>query len=82
MNENYYALAVAIINGCTPEHAFEMLDTGHITKKYDKDQSEAAEMAAIKAQGLTYKQIGEIFGISDQAAYRRIRRYKERCGKQ
>jgi hypothetical protein len=28
MNDNYYALAICIICKCTPEEAFDLLETG------------------------------------------------------
>lgn len=36
------------------------------------------EMAAMREDGMVYKDIGECFGLSASAAYARIKRYKER----
>lgn len=78
MNYNYYALTVSIIKGCTCEQAFELMETGHLRKgkifNTDNLNGDIVEMIDLKASGFTYKQIGEMFSISDGAVYTRIRR--------
>lgn len=74
LDYNYAALAVAILRGCSVEHAFELLENPEIrTPKFTDDDIE--DMVKLK-QEYTYKQIGEIYGLSRSAVYNRIRRYK------
>jgi DNA-directed RNA polymerase specialized sigma24 family protein len=35
------------------------------------------EMIRMKLQGMTYREIGEIFGLTPEAVYRRVKRFKE-----
>lgn len=74
MKENYYALTVCILRNCTPEQAFHLLNTGK-KKRYREDIKDSIpEMIRLKEQGMTYKAIGEMFGVSKDAIYTRIRR--------
>lgn len=74
MEENYYALLLSILKRYTPEQSFEVLQIGKIKQKHDIQKNDVNEMVQLKAQGLTYREIGEMFGISGDAAYTRIRR--------
>jgi hypothetical protein len=74
LEENYYALAISILKGCTPEQAFELLENGRIKRKKHSSGNSVEEMIVLKSQGFTYKQIGEMFGMSNKAVYNRIRR--------
>lgn len=76
MSENYYALAISIIKGLPPEQSFELLSTGRIKQKCNLEDTE--DLIKLKDQGMTYAELGEVFGISASAAYRRINRAKRR----
>lgn len=79
MNENYYALAVSIFCKCTPEQAFELLKTG---KKHRAKRGTyldvVPELRELRAQGLSYEAIGELYGMSKDWAYARLKRAKEK----
>ena len=69
MKTNYYALAVSICRGWVPELAF--------AKMYNqsfKAVDYADDMKALKQEGLYWKDIGELFGVTDSAAYRAVQR--------
>lgn len=69
MKTNYYALAVSICRGWVPELAFaKMLDQKFKAVDY------ADDMKALKDTGLYWKDIGELFGVTDSAAYRAVQR--------
>lgn len=69
VKENYYALAVSICRGWVPELAFaKMLDQKFKAVDY------ADDMKALKQEGLYWKDIGELFGVTDSAAYRAVQR--------
>lgn len=77
---NYMALAAAILNlNLTIETAIDRFSPARFDKpnvrKNAVDLSVAAEMARLKEK-LTYKQIGEMYGLNADAVYNRIRRYK------
>ena len=50
--ENFYALFISIIKGCSPDHAFELFKTGKITI----NNVDIEDMKLLK-KSLTYKQI-------------------------
>lgn len=77
MKENYYALLICILRPVTIEKSFDLLE-GRITKKRNTSirKDDIADMIRMK-QSMTYEEIGEMYGISKQAVYRRIKRFKE-----
>ncbi len=84
--ENYTALLIAIEKEVCQEEAFKILDIVADGKQISNRKfkvklinEDMKDMIKLKNEGLTYKQIGEIYGISDHAVYRRIKRYKEKC---
>lgn len=79
MKENYYALLICILRPVTIEQGFDMLD-GKITKAQNKsiDSCDVEDMIRMKQQGMTHREIGEMYGLSEEAVYRRIKRYKEK----
>ncbi|WP_113675892.1 sigma factor-like helix-turn-helix DNA-binding protein [Vallitalea guaymasensis] len=74
MEENYYALMLSILYKYTPDQAFDILEYGRIKRRRDENKKDALEMVHFKSQGLTYKEIGEMYGITADAVYTRIRR--------
>ena len=77
---NYYALAMSILANCTPDHAmleFQLKAIRQTTASFDDDQ-QTETMLQMRKEGITYRAIGEWAGISDQATYQRIARWKLR----
>lgn len=70
MEENYCALIVCIVRGCSPKHAFELIRTGKITITDD----DIKYMIILKRK-MTYKQIGKIYGLCDNTIYRLLKKY-------
>lgn len=82
VNENWYALIIASQFPVTVEQAFKILDRGkNFTKRKDNytkfTKEELQQMEKLKSKGYTYRQIGELYGISLHAAYDRIKRIKK-----
>jgi hypothetical protein len=79
MKENYYALLICILKPVTIEQGFDMLD-GRITNRNNMaiTDDDIEDMVRMKNQGMTHREIGQVYGITEEAAYRRIKRYKER----
>ena len=79
MKLNYYALVVAVRVGCTPETAFERLQHERpstvVAQLSDEDLQ---DMQGMKLQGWTYRELGELYGMTAQEAYGRLRYYKAR----
>jgi hypothetical protein len=79
--ENYYVLAVSILKNKTPEEAFELYQTGEDKiAGYNKviTEDDVLDMIHLREkEGLSYGKIGQIYNLSDQAIYRRIKRYKK-----
>lgn len=78
MNEGYYALLISILRHCTPEQAFELLNNGTRKRWCKGNKRIIRHMVKLKEQGKTYREIGEMYGISKDAAYQHIRRAKIR----
>ncbi|MDF2608898.1 MAG: hypothetical protein K0R92_372 [Lachnospiraceae bacterium] len=81
MEENYYALLICILKPVTIEQGFDLLE-GHISNRYNLaiTGEDIEDMIRMKQQGMTYREIGSYYGISEEAAYRRIKRYKAKKG--
>ncbi|WP_088187574.1 hypothetical protein [Desulfosporosinus sp. FKA] len=73
--ENYYALALSIIGGYLPETSFAKLASPHpdLVKRIILPE-DLTLMKRYRKQGLTYKQIGDIFGLGMDVVYARIKR--------
>lgn len=80
--ENYCALALSIIDGCFPETAFAKLESAHPGAiKTVILPEDISLMQKYRKRGLTYKQIGDIFGLSMDVVYSRIKRLGQRTRK-
>jgi DNA invertase Pin-like site-specific DNA recombinase len=80
MEENFYALAVSILRKCTPEQAFELLETGKKHRAKRGTYLDAVpELRKLREQGLSYEAIGELYGMSKDWVYARLKREKEKC---
>ena len=81
LTDNYHALTLAIMN---PKFSVDkavrriMPGTLNDTTQRKTSPEENEDMLALRSQGLTYREIGEIFGIKADAVYNRIRRIRER----
>lgn len=75
MSENYYALYISILKCLTPEQSFELLSTGRIKRECNPEDVE--DMIKLKAEGMTYRELSEAYGISEDTAYHRISRWRK-----
>ncbi len=77
--ENYCALAVAILTHSTPERSFELLEKGAGKRTYRSDitEEDIKDMIKLK-EGMTYKAIGELYGLSECVAWRKMKNYIRR----
>ena len=65
---------ICIVIGCTPEQAFEMYTSGK-KPQLNLNNEDLEAMGQYKENGFTWEQIGELFGLSRQAALRRYKYY-------
>ena len=81
MNEGVMALTVAILSPqlLSPEQCFECLFTNNRVMKRQKVSVDIIEDMARMKKTMTYKRIGDIYGIKADAVYNRIRRSQGRC---
>lgn len=70
---NYFALVLAVYCQCPAEVAFNRLENPSY-KRVSLEPDEVKAMIELKGQGKTYREIGELYGITADAAYNRIRR--------
>lgn len=77
MHEGYMALLVAILKNCTPEMAWMYLEGK--TPKYNRKwlQADIDQMDELRAEGITWREIGEMFNTS-ATAIERVHRYWKR----
>lgn len=74
---NIAALAIAIIRDDVfiVEQAFDILEG----KDSKLTNSDVEDMIAMKSQGMSYRQIGTIYGLTYSAVAKKITRYKEKA---
>lgn len=80
MDENWCALCVAILCNLTIEQAFDKMDNfrGKKSRNYNNliTEEDSKDMTIMR-KTMTFREIGQIYGLSDAAVYRRIKRFKE-----
>lgn len=78
MNDNWYALVIAILFKQPPEAAFQILEDGVKNKGYSPlTELDTLDMIKFRGEGITYKEISEMYGITESAACKRIMYYKK-----
>jgi hypothetical protein len=84
MEENYYALLICILKPVTIEQSFDLWEgrTSRV-RNISITKADVEDMVKMKQKGMTYSAIGELYGLTKEATYRRIKRYREAlvCGK-
>lgn len=75
-SENLYVLYIAIEKKLSVEKAFELYETGMVAKK-KISKNDVEDMHQLKKNGLTYREIGEIYAVNEDTIYRRLRKYKK-----
>ena len=73
----FTALMICVFSNMTPEQAFRKLENKSYKNTMLSDE-DALDMMKMKENGMTYKAIGECYGISESAAFRRMERFKEK----
>ena len=74
---NYHALAVAILAECSVETAFEKLLSDHPDKvKSYYTPEDVEDMRKLKAEGVSWPELGEIYCVPWTTVYGRIRSRK------
>jgi len=84
MQECWYALTLALLSPVLmmPEDAMTALDAGKIKKVSRKWDDVVPEMIALKSDGATWKEIGEIFGYSAACAISTTTHWKQKQKKE
>jgi hypothetical protein len=72
------ALALCIMKPLTIEMAFEIISPYLLVKRKDKRRFEEQQMLELRRNGKTWPEIGAMFGCTYNAAYRRVKRFRER----
>lgn len=80
LRENLYALILSAHTGCTPEMAFRELSGQKGKHNTTITQADVLEMARLKDAGMSYSEIGDLYGLSAKAVYGRMKRMKEKRG--
>lgn len=78
VKENIAAMYIAIVkeDAVTPEQAFAALEGRELLKVYDHE--DILDMLSLRIQGLTYKEIGEIYGLTKDNIYGKLRRFNNK----
>lgn len=78
MEENWCALAIAILLKQPPETSFQILEEGKKNQgRSALDCKDTLDMISFREQGLTYREIGEMYGLKEYVVYKRIKYYNE-----
>jgi len=80
MKENYYALLICIIRkDYSIDRSLQIMMDGVVTKVHNTaiTKIDIEDMIRMKQQGMTHRAIGEMYGLTEEATYRRIKRFKE-----
>jgi len=78
LKDNYIACVMCILTGWTPEQCFDYLEKLERPRyNLNVTEDDVLNMVRLKQSGMTYREIGEIYGLSPDATYNRIRRFKK-----
>lgn len=80
-NEGWIALGIAILSKgyLTPETAFLKLFDGCMSQLPFTDE-DTQDMIKLRGKGISFKEIGKMYGISDSTAFNRIKRFEKKRG--
>lgn len=79
MEENWCALFIATQFVVTPEQAFEIFDNGKKNpQNRDITKEDQLQIERLRKQGIKYSEIGEMYGLSTNAVYRRIKYWEKK----
>jgi hypothetical protein len=73
----FCSLALCILKEVTPDQALIIIDPETIPDQGLRKKAEAEIVVQLKEQNLTWTEIGWMFGISEQAAWKRGHRLKQ-----
>jgi len=78
VEDNWYALAVAVSGPLfmLADDAFSALESGHC--KYNSWDDIVPEMITARDEGLTWTQVGELFGYSGNTVQTMVSRWRKR----
>lgn len=71
------ALLLSIFHNMTPEQAFRKLENKSYKYTGITDE-DIKDMVKMRNEGMTYKAIGECYGLSESQTYRRIEDYRKK----
>lgn len=80
MKENWYAFLICILRkDYSIERSLQVMVDEVFTKIQNTsiNKTDVMDMIRMKKQGMTHQAIGEIYGLSEEATYKRIKRYKD-----
>jgi hypothetical protein len=79
LRENIAAMYIAILRDdvFTPEQAFRILEGKDIVRHRTSNE-DTEDMIAMREQGMTYREIGEIYGMAESSVLKRIKNYKKK----
>jgi hypothetical protein len=76
MDENWCVLCIAVVMNLSVEQAFNKWQGINPKGQFTYTDQDVEDMVKMR-ETMTYRQIGQIYGLSDGAVYRRIDRYKK-----
>ena len=78
MEENWYALCIAILKTVSVEQALKYFGTAKTKRTHNSSitQADLLDMIELK-KTMSYREIGEIYELTDSACHHRISRFKK-----
>lgn len=77
MLDGWAAFCISLVSEryILPETAFYTLEHGHVPRGISTlTEADTRDMIAMKAQGMTYKEIGDLYGLDATAVFNRTKR--------
>ncbi|NLU09415.1 MAG: helix-turn-helix domain-containing protein [Tepidanaerobacter acetatoxydans] len=78
LKENYIACIMCILTDWTPEQCFGYLEMCDKRKSTNITECDVLNMVHLKQKGHTYKEIGDLYGLSPGATRNRIMRFRQK----
>ena len=80
IRENWYALLIAILTGKTVESSFAVFEGWNWDLRHSWNEAEVKRVNEMRKKGMTWNQIGDVYGMSGAAVNRAIRYARKRFG--
>ena len=76
--ENYYTLALCLLSDMAVEQALKYYSLEADRPRVTGKEKQTEEMLRLRQQGMSYEQIGNMYGLTRATVYTRLKKYTGR----